>query len=182
MKKPTVKVSVFIATSLDGFIARPDGDVSWLDEYEPPGEEDDAGYSELFNKVDALVLGRGTFEKVLTFEWPYGAKPIIVLSSTLLHVPEKLKDSVRIANSTPSDVLENMEADGYQHIYLDGGQVIQSFLREGLVDEITLTTIPILLGQGIPLFGSLEEDIKLKLLESRSWKNGFVQTKYQVLN
>lgn len=182
MKKPNIRVSIFIAASLDGFIARPDGDVAWLDDYEPPGENDDAGYDELFSSVDALVLGRGTFEKVLTFEWPYGAKPIIVLSSTLSHIPEKLKDSVRIASSTPSEVLEKMAAEGYQHIYLDGGQVIQSFLREGLVDDLTLTIIPVLLGEGIPLFGRLEKDIQLKLLESRSWENGFVQTKYQVLN
>jgi dihydrofolate reductase len=181
MGKPEIRVSVFIAASLDGFIARSDGDVSWLDEYAPLGEDDDAGYSELFNSIEAMIMGRGTFEKVLTFEWPYGAKPITVLSSTLSHVPEKHKDSVRIASSTPSEVLEKMAAEGYQHIYLDGGQVIQSFLREGLVDDLTLTIIPVLLGEGIPLFGHLEKDIKLDLLKTRSWENGFVQTKYQVV-
>ncbi|RLD94917.1 MAG: dihydrofolate reductase [Bacteroidetes bacterium] len=181
MKKPAVNVSVFIAASLDGFIARPDGDVSWLDEYEPLGEGEDAGYSELFNKVDSLVLGRGSFEKVLEFDWPYGDKPITVLSSSLSKVPEKLKGSVRIDNSVPLKLLENLAAEGCRHIYLDGGQVIQSFLREGLVDDITLTIIPVLLGQGVPLFGSLEKDIKLKLLESRSWDNGFVQSKYKVV-
>jgi len=182
MKKPAVNVSVFIAASLDGYIARQDGDVSWLDEYEPLSEGDDAGYSEIFNRVDALVLGRGSFEKVLEFDWPYGGKPITVLSSSLTEVPEKLKDSVRIDNSAPLKFLEKLEAEGYQDIYLDGGQVIQSFLREGLVDDITLTIIPVLLGQGIPLFGRLEKDIKLKLQESRSWDNGFVQLKYKVLD
>ena len=126
-------------------------------------------------------LAGGSFEKVLEFDWPYGTKPITVLSSSLSEVPEKLKGSVRIDNSAPLKLLEKLEAEGYQHIYLDGGQVIQSFLREGLVDDITLTTIPVLLGHGIPLFGSLEKDIKLKLLESRSWDNGFVQSKYNIV-
>ena len=181
MNKPAVNVSVFIAVSLDGFIARPDGDVSWLDEYEPLGEGEDAGYSELFNKVDSLVLGRGSFEKVLEFDWPYGRKPITVLSRSLSEVPENLKGSVRIDNSAPLKLLEKLETEGCQHIYLDGGLVIQSFLREGLVDDITLTIIPVLLGQGIPLFGHLESDIKLKLLESSSWENGFTQLKYKVM-
>ncbi len=182
MKKPAIKVSVFIAASLDGFIARSDGDLSWLDEYESLGDGEDAGYGELFKAVDSMIIGRGTFEKILTFDWPYGTKPITVLSSSLSEVPEKLKGSVRIDNSAPLKLLEKLEAEGYQHIYLDGGQVIQSFLWEGLVDDITLTTIPVLLGQGIPLFGSLEKDIKLKLLESRSWDNGFVQSKYKIVN
>jgi len=182
MNKSSVNVSVFIAVSLDGFIARPDGDVSWLDEFEPLGEGDDAGYSELFNKVDSLVLGRGSFEKVLEFDWPYGTKPVIVLSSSLSEVPGELKGSVRIKNSAPLKLLEKLEAEGCQHIYLDGGQVIQSFLQEGLVSDITLTIIPVLLGQGIPLFGHLEKDIKLKLLESSSWENGFTQSKYKVMN
>ncbi len=181
MSKSGISVSVFIATSLDGFIARPDGDVSWLDEYEPMGEGEDGGYGELFNEVDTLVMGRGSFEKVLTFDWPYGTKPIIVMSNSLSEVPEKLKSSVRIDASAPLELLEKLEAEGCRHIYLDGGQVIQSFLREGLVDDMTLTIIPVLLGQGIPLFGHLESDIKLNLLESHSWANGFTQSKYQVV-
>lgn len=182
MIKPAVHVSVFIAASLDGFIARPDGDVSWLEEYQTLGEGDDAGYSALFNKVDALVLGRRTFEKVLEFDWPYGTKPITVLSSSLSKVPDELKTSVRIDNSAPLKLLEKLEAEGCQHIYLDGGRVIQSFLQEGLVNEITLTTIPVLLGQGIRLFGHLENDIQLELLEISSWENGFTQSKYTVIN
>ena len=182
IKSTQIRVSVFIATSLDGFIARPDGDVSWLHEYEPMGDGDDGGYGELFDSVDALVMGRGTFEKVLAFDgWPYGTKPVIVLSKSLSEVPEKLRDHVRIDASAPQDILNALSIEGYQHIYLDGGKVIQSFLREGLVDEMTLTVIPILLGQGLPLFGYLEADIKLQLLESRSWDNGFVQSRYRVI-
>jgi dihydrofolate reductase len=181
MSKSAVRVSVFIATSLDGFIARPDGDVSWLDDYEPMGKGEDGGYGELFNAVDSMVMGRGSFEKVLTFDWSYGTKPITVMSKSLTEVPEKLKGSVRIVALSPLELLEKMEAEGCRHIYLDGGQVIQSFLREGLVDDMTLTVIPVLLGQGIPLFGHLEGDIKLNLLEARSWENGFTQSKYRVV-
>ncbi len=180
MKSTAVRVSVYIGASLDGFIARPDGDIAWLNEAEPPEGGDDLGYGELYNAVDALVLGRGTFEKVMEFDWPYGSKPLIVLSKSLKEVPEKLRNSVRIDRSEPQELLDKLAQAGVKHIYLDGGKVIQSFLREGLVDDMTLTTIPVLIGDGIPLFGSLEEDIKLDLLESRSWANGFVQSKYQV--
>ena len=177
-----MKISVFIATSVDGYIARPNGDVAWLQEGEQLPEGEDAGYSELFNAVDALVMGRGSFEKVLSFDsWPYADKPVIVLSRTLTEIPSHLPDVVRIDPAEPRAFVEQCIERGYKHIYLDGGQIIQSFLREGLVDEMTITTIPILLGEGIPLFGKLDKDIKLKLARSRSWSNGMVQTTYQVL-
>lgn len=195
MKKSTkIKVSVFIATSLDGYIAREDGDVSWLHEGEKPdeseefaegqesGDTEDGGYGVFFNTIDVLVMGRGSFEKVLEFEpWPYGEKPVIVLSKSLTKVPEKLRDTVRIDASTPQKLVKKLSQGGYKHIYLDGGKVIHSFLREGLVDEITLTAIPVLIGNGIPLFGRIEKDIRLMLMESRSWNNHFVQSKYQVI-
>lgn len=176
------KISVFIATSVDGFIARLDGDVAWLHEGEALEDGDDAGYGEFFNSVAALVMGRGSFEKVLEFEpWPYGEKPVIVLSKSLAKIPSHLPDVVSIDQASPRALVEKLLERGYMHIYLDGGQVIQSFLRAGLVDEMTITTIPVLIGEGISLFGEIEKDIKLQLLESRSWKNGFVQSKYQVL-
>jgi dihydrofolate reductase len=181
MNSAKIQVSVFIATSLDGYIARPDGDVSWLHETEPIGGGDDAGYGVFFDSIDVLVMGRGTFEKVLEFDWPYGRKPVIVLSKSLTEAPEKLRDRVRIDASTPQELVEKLSQEGYKHIYLDGGKVIQSYLREELVDDITLTTIPVLIGEGLPLFGSIDKDIKLHLLESRSWDNGLVQSKYQVL-
>lgn len=167
---------------MDGFIARPDGDIAWLHEVEPLESGDDAGYGELFGSIDALVMGRGSFEKVLGFDpWPYETKPVIVLSKSLKEVPEKLRDRITIEASAPKELIEKLSQAGTKHIYLDGGKVIQSFLREGLVDEMTLTTIPVLIGEGLPLFGFLEKDIKLHLLESHSWENGFVQSKYQVL-
>ena len=183
MKKSNgLKFSVFIATSVDGFIARPDGDVAWLHEGEQLPKGEDAGYGELLNAVDALVMGRGSFEKVLEFNsWPYADKPVIVLSKSLTEIPSQLPDVVSIDPAEPRAFTEKCLARGYEHIYLDGGQVIQSFLREGLVNEITITTIPILLGEGIPLFGKIGRDIQLTLKKSRSWQNGFVQSTYEVL-
>ena len=186
MESTKLNVSVFIAASVDGFIARPDGDVSWLDETEPIEGGSDGGFGEFFRSIDILVMGRRTFEKLLEFrkvgiEWPYGAKPMIVVSKSLAAVPDELREQVRIESSSPQELLEKLSQEGYQRIYLDGGKLIQSFLRAGLIDDITLTTIPVLIGEGIPLFGDLDKDIKLRPLESRIWSNGFVQTKYQVL-
>ena len=177
-----LKVSVFMAISLDGFIARPDGDVAWLHEGEPIGDGEDAGYGAFFNSIDVLVMGRGSFEKVREFDpWPYGSKPVIVLSKSLTEVPEKLRDHVKIEPTSPQELVEKLSREGNKHMYLDGGKVIQSFLQAGLVDEMTLTIIPILIGKGIPLFGELENDLRLRHIETRSWHNGFVQSKYQVL-
>lgn len=177
-----IKVSVFIATSLDGYIARPDGDVAWLHEVEPLEEGDDAGYGAFFGAVDALVMGRGSFEKVLEFNpWPYGDKPVIVLSQTLTDVPETLRKTVRIDRSEPQELIAKLAQTGYTRIYLDGGKVIQSFLREGLVNDMCITMIPVLIGAGIPLFGTLEKDVKLKLVAFKSWQNGMVQSAYDVL-
>lgn len=179
---PKTRVSVFIGTSVDGYIARPDGDIAWMHEVEPLEGGDDAGYGEMLASVDALVMGRGSFEKVLEFEdWSYGEKEVIVLSKTLKSVPEGLRATVKIDTSSPQALMERLSKEGYERIYLDGGKVIQSFLREGLVDDLTLTTLPVLLGEGLPLFGALDKDVKLRLVGSRSWANGFVQATYEVV-
>lgn len=176
------KVSVFIATSLDGFIARKDGSIHWLDEANatvPEGE--DCGYHDFFNSVDTLLMGRKTFEKVLSFEaWPYGDTRVVVLSTQLKEVPSRLAKTVSIANSSPLNVLQDLAARGSKHVYLDGGRAIQSFFLENLVDEMTLTTIPILLGDGISLFGKIRNDVSLSHVKTHAYKNGFVQTKYRV--
>ncbi len=175
----TVKISVYIATSADGFIARKNGDIDWL----PPGSEggEDYGYAEFISTVDYIVMGRNSFEKVLTFgEWPYDKK-VIVLTSRDLTLPPKLADKVEPLHLSPRELIKEMDIRGAKRIYLDGGVTIQRFLREGLVDEMTITTIPILIGEGLPLFGELEKDINLELMTSKSFKNGFVQTRYKVL-
>lgn len=174
----TVKVSVYIATSLDGFIARENGDIDWLTGGE--GGED-YGYAQFMSDIDHIVMGRNTYEKVLTFGgWSY-AKKVIVLSSRTLTVPPNLTDKVETMNLSPRGLINEMDTRGTKHIYLDGGVTIQRFLREGLVDEMTITTIPILIGEGLSLFGKLEKDVKLELIKSESFKNGFVQNKYKVL-
>lgn len=173
------KISVYIAVSLDGFIARKDGGLDWL----PPGSDgdEDFGYAEFISSIDFIVMGRNTFEKVLTFgNWPY-TKKVIVLTSKNLTLPPELTDKVETLHLSPRELVHQMDIRGAKGIYLDGGITIQRFLREGLVDEITITTIPILIGEGLPLFGSLKKDIKLELINSSSFKNGFVQTKYKIL-
>lgn len=174
----TVKVSVYIATSLDGFIARKNGDIDWLT---GGGSGEDYGYTEFMSTINYVVMGRNTYEKVLTFGgWGY-EKKVIVLSSKQIEIKDKLKDKVEALNLPPKKLVKELEKRKVKHIYLDGGVTIQRFLREGLVDEMTITTIPVLIGEGLPLFGSLEKDIKLKLLKSESFKSGFVQNKYKVL-
>jgi|AntAceMinimDraft_8_1070364.scaffolds.fasta_scaffold15644_3 dihydrofolate reductase len=176
-----MKISVFIASSIDGFIAKKDGDVAWLGEIEPFDNGGDGGFKEFFNSVDALVMGRATFEKVITFDWVYGDKPVFVLSNTLKKIPEKVKErNVKIIKGTPGEILEKVSKEGYGKIYLDGAGTIQSFLKEGLVDEISITYIPILLGSGISLFGELGFENRLELLETKSWSNGCVQNNYRV--
>ena len=173
----TLKVSVYIATSLDGFIARKNGDIDWLTGGE--GGED-YGYAEFMSDIDHIVMGRNTYEKVLTFDgWHYDKK-VIVLTSRDLTIPPDLSDKVEALYLSPGELLKEMDIRGAKHIYLDGGVTIQRFLLEGLVDEMTITTIPILIGEGLSLFGKLEEDVKLELIKSESFNNGFVQNKYRV--
>ncbi|HRF60252.1 MAG TPA: dihydrofolate reductase family protein [Fimbriimonadaceae bacterium] len=171
---------VFIATSLDGFIARTDGSIDWLMEAQrsvPEGE--DCGYEDFMEEVDVLVMGRNTFEQVATFDpWPYGDLPVIVLSSQPMSEPDS--PTIRVCSAGPIDLVAELEAAGYRNAYIDGGQTIASFLREGLIQEMTITTIPILLGSGRPLFTGIEHDIHLERVATRSWPFGFVQTTYRV--
>ena len=175
-----MKASVFIATSLDGFIARKDGDIDWLmnPEYEIEGE--DFGYSEYISTVDAILMGRNSFDKVLTFgEWPYQI-PVVVLTSRTVEIPEDLEGRVSVSSGTVSEILKEMEKRGYNHLYIDGGKTIQQFLNAGAINEITITLIPVLIGEGIPLFADLDDDIKLKHKSTRSYKTGLVQNIYTV--
>ena len=177
-----MKVTVFIAASLDGYIARRNGDVSWLQTPESAADESDYGYNAFIETVDRLVMGRLSFEKVLSFgEWPYSV-PVTVLSRSGATIPTELSDSVESSELKPFDLLAALEARGDRHVYLDGGQTIQRFLRAGLVDEVILTRVPVLLGDGIPLFGPLDRDIKLELLGSQGYPSGLLQSRYRVLH
>jgi dihydrofolate reductase len=177
-----LRASVFIATSLDGYIARPNGSIDWLDQANrsvPDGE--DCGYAEFISTVDALVMGRHTFELVLTFpEWPYGKTPVIVLSSTLAALPPCVPATVTLSSESPAALVERLSAVGLRHLYIDGGVTIQRFLSAGLIDELILTRIPVLLGTGRPLFGPLAGDVVLEHLSTRSWPFGFVQSRYRM--
>jgi len=154
----------YIATSLDGYIARTNGDISWLDEIPNP-ENSDFGYSEFISNIDAIILGRHTFEKVLEFDdWPY-EQLVFVLSNTLKKLPEDLIDRVEIVSGDLKTILEDLEKRELKNLYVDGGKTIQSFLKEDLIDEMIITTVPILLGDGIPLFGHLEQDLKFKCVK-----------------
>jgi dihydrofolate reductase len=173
---------VFIATSVDGFIARRDGGIDWLERANatlPPGE--DCGYGAFFALIDALVMGRHTFDLVRRFDpWPYGDKPVIVLSRHGVAVPAPLRDRVSVSAEAPQALLRRLGAAGLTRVYVDGGLTVQSFLHEGLIDELTVTTVPVLLGEGRSLFGALAGDVALELVESRHWPFGFVQNRWRV--
>jgi dihydrofolate reductase len=176
------KTSVFIATSIDGFIARPDGRIDWLNEANagvPSGE--DFGYKEFMKSVDVLVRGRNTFEQVLTFDaWPYEDKRVVVLSSKPLSVPVELTDTVSTSAESPKVLVERLSAEGALHLYVDGGVTIQRFIATGLIDDITITLIPIILGQGRPLFGRIDKDIPLVHVATKTFEFGFIQIKYLI--
>ena len=168
---------VFIATSLDGYIARADGGLDWL---EVAGTDDDHGYSAFMEDMDGLVMGRGTFETVLGFgDWPY-EKPVVVVSRSLAALPPALEGKVRLHRGTPDQVMADLTAEGWARAYIDGGQLITAFLASGLIQRLTLTRIPVLIGGGLPLFGALPHDIALRHVTTRAYDSGLVQSTYEV--
>jgi len=177
-----MKASVFVAISIDGFIARADGTIDWLDKAQnlvPEGE--DCGYRAFMDSVDILIMGRNTFEQMLTFgPWPYGDTPVVVLSHKPLTIPAGLSETVSHSSESPRSLLDRLSDQGVLHVYVDGGSTVLGFLAESLIDEITVTTIPIAIGEGIPLFGPMEKDLTLIQMSTTAWDFGFVQTTYQV--
>ena len=175
---------VFIATSLDGFIARKDHAIDWLENQGTTTEEH--GYTQFIDSVDGIIFGRKTYEVVLNLtsddDWPY-QKPVIVLSRTLTNsdIPLHLTDKVTITDQTPSDLLATLDQKGWKRAYVDGGITIQSFLNEGLIDDLIITTLPVLIGRGIPLFGNTTKDIHLELINTRQYPSGLAQSHYRVL-
>lgn len=171
---------VFIATSLDGFIARPDGGIDWLLQRDDPTE--DHGYLTFIADKDCIVMGRGSYEKALTFDpWPYDL-PVLVLSKQLAAtpVPVALKGKLSFSSQTPKDVLTTLAGQGVHKVYVDGGQLVQSFLLDGLITDMTVTTVPVLIGAGRSLFGPVSQDIDMTLLSSRSFPSGLVQSTYRL--
>ena len=171
-----MKASVFIGTSVDGFIARPNGELDFL----PPGGGEPHGYDEFIDSVDALVIGRKTFETVLTFDiWPYGEKLVFVLSSRSL-APVPAGAVVERMWGDPVEIVSRLEARGVRHLYVDGGITIQRFLRAALIQRLVITRVPVLIGDGIPLFGSLPHDVRLRHIATRHYPSGLVQSEYEV--
>jgi dihydrofolate reductase len=178
-----MKATVYIATSIDGFIAREDGGIDWL-----PGEEEadvegeDYGYEEFIRSVDAIVMGRNPYELTSSFgSWPYGEKPVVVLSSRRVEIPDAIAGTVESMSASPGEVVRRLAERGFGHLYVDGGNTIQRFLGEGLIQRLIITRIPVLLGTGIPLFGPLPHDVRLRHVGTRQFENGLVQSEYEVL-
>ena len=168
--------SVFIATSLDGFIAREDGGLDWL----PMGTGEDHGFDAFFSGVDAVVMGRATFEKVLTFGvWPYGDRRVVVLTSQPERIVPPPGATCDTMSGAPGDIVARLDRDGVRHAYIDGGVTIQRFLEAGLVARLIITRIPVLLGRGIPLFGPLPHDVALTHVATRAFPSGLVQSEYR---
>ena len=168
---------VFIATSLDGYIARPDGTLDWLLSRDDPTE--DHGYDAFIASMDCIVMGRGTFDAVLQFpDWPY-TLPVLVLSKSLNTIPAHLHGKVTLANLTPAEAMRHLATQGHRRAYIDGGQIIQSFLCDGLIQTFTVTTAPVLIGQGRPLFGPLPQDIPLVHDRTTAFPSGLVQSTWR---
>ena len=184
-----MKYSVFIATSADGMIARKDGSVDWLhsagNSKADMREHADMGFKDFIASVDCMIMGRKCMEVVskmnlTTEQWPYGSLHIIVLSNTLKYLPENMKNKVHLYSGNIIELVERLSNEGFKHVYVDGGQTIQTFLTLKLINEITITKAPILLGEGIPLFGNMDSEIRLSVLENKTFPNDFLQVKYKV--
>jgi dihydrofolate reductase len=170
-------VSVFIGASVDGFIARPNGDLDFL----PLGGGEPHGYSEFIATVDAIVIGRKTFETVLAMEsWPYGDKRVVVLSSRPVDV-SGVRGVVAQMAGPPAEVVSQLAASGAHHLYIDGGITIQGFLRAGVIQRLVITRVPVLIGDGVPLFGTLPRDVRLHHIATRHYPSGLVQSEYDVV-
>ena len=171
-------VSVFVGASVDGFIARPSGDLDWL----PEGGGEPHGYHEFIATVDAIVIGRKTFEKVLTLgPWFYGDKRVVVLSTGPVDLSQAKGAVIEHMAGPPAEIVSQLAARGAHHLYVDGGVTIQRFLRAGLVNRLIITRVPVLIGDGIPLFGSLPHDVRLHHVATRDFPSGLIQSEYHVV-
>jgi len=171
---------VYIATTLDGFIARKDGGLDWLPS---PGEESesDSSFDTFLESVDALVMGRNTYDMVQSFGvWSYGDKPVFVLSHRPIDPPQDSVARVEAISGTPGKIVSDLADHGLKNLYIDGGETIQEFLRAGEIHRIIITRIPVLLGEGIPLFGELEDDVILKCIRTEKLANGLEQAEYEI--
>ena len=184
-----MKCSVFIATSADGFIAKEDGSVDWLHTAGKPdvdmGEQADMGMNDYMSEVDCMIMGRKCMEMIASMnlspeQWPYGSTRIIALSNTIKEAPENLNGKVEMYSGDLLTLITNLENEGHKHAYIDGGATIQNFINLNLINEMTITKVPVLLGEGKPLFGKTYKDIKLEEANATVFPNDFIQVKYKV--
>jgi dihydrofolate reductase len=172
-----MKASVYIGTSLDGFIARSNGNIDWLEQY--ANEEAVEAYQAFMKNIDVILIGRGTFEKVLSFPtWPYDKK-VFVLSTTLKELPRALQEKVSILSMNPPKLLDHLSRLGFSSVYVDGGKVIQSFLREDLIDVLIISKVPVLIGSGLSLFGELNVDLQFKHVKTIVQSNQLIRSYYE---
>jgi dihydrofolate reductase len=169
---------VYIATSLDGYIADKDNGIDWLHSIPNP-ENSDFGFHEHMNNVDALVMGRNTLDLVLSFEgeWPYN-KPVFVLSHSMTAVPHGYESKIFLIKGELKAIVEDLNGKGFNNLYIDGGITIQHFLKEDLIDEMIITTIPILLGGGISLFGQLDTPINFRCTKTERLINALCKSHF----
>jgi dihydrofolate reductase len=174
-----MKVSVFVGVSVDGFLARKNGEFDFLSS----AGDVPHGFDEFYASVDTLVMGRKTFETVLTMgSWPYGKRRVVVLSSAPVDLSAAHGGVVEQMSGDPAEIVARLAADGVEHVYLDGGVTIQGFLRAGQVQCMIITRVPVLIGEGIPLFGAVSRDVQLKHVRTQSYSTGLVQTEYEVVS
>ena len=184
-----MKCSVYIATSADGFIAKNNGSIDWLmaagNKTADLGDEADMGFSQYISSVDCMVMGRKCMEVIAAMnlndeQWPYGDIRIVVLSNTLKEVPESLQGRVEMYGGDIKKLMVKLESEGFKHAYIDGGMTIQTFINLELINEMTITRAPVLLGEGVSLFGKTAKDIALKQSSVKSFANDFIQEFYRV--
>ncbi len=172
-----MKTSVFCGVSVDGFLARPNHALDFLD----AGGTESHGYDEFYASVDVVVIGRKTFEVVLGFgQWAYGKKPVVVLSSGKLDFSAIKGGVVEQMSGEPREIVEQLKSRDFKHAYIDGGITIQRFLAAGCIDRMVITRVPVLIGTGVPLFGSVPQDIRLRHVATRCYKSGLVQSEYEL--
>ncbi len=169
-------VILYIAASLDGYIAKADGSVDWLAIVND--EETDYGYADFYAGVDAIAMGSRTYEQVLDFEeWPYPDKRVFVFTRRML---EPLAHDVTFTSQSPVDFVRGLDSAGLRTLWLaGGGDLVASFMEHRLIDEYIISVIPIVLGDGIPLFKSPLPEHRLELLESTDYSSGLIQLHYR---
>lgn len=156
-----MRTFIYIAQSIDGYIADKNGNLDWLNDISNP-DNSDFGFSKFMGNIDAIVMGRNTFDKVQSFGvWPY-TKMVYVISSSLNKLPIEYSNKAQILRLTPAQIIAKLNREGIENLYIDGGGLIQSFLSEDLIDELIITSIPVILGDGVPLFNKLNNQLKFK--------------------